>query len=126
MALTFFIGGLLAVAGILIAFLALSSVDSGYGAAAGFRAEASATAGAEDGILQFERNGGNFSSSTYSIVTGTSTTALVSISQNTPSVGFDTILSATTISGHTKKIQVVISQNVSTGQVNVVSWADVQ
>ena len=126
LAMTFFIGGVLAVAGILVAFLALSGVDTGYGAAASFKAEAAATAGAEDGILQLDRNAAFSNTSGYSVSSASSTTATVTVTQNSPSSGLATILSVATVSGHTKKINVVVSENAVTGQVNVVSWADVQ
>ena len=126
MTLTFFIGGILAGAGILLAFLALSSVDTGYGVAEAYRAEAAATAGAEDGLLQLDRNTQFSSTTAYPVSAGTSTTATVTVTQNSPSTGLATILSMATVSGHTKKINVVVSENAATGQINVISWADVQ
>lgn len=126
LALTFFIGGILAVAGILIAFLALSNVDTGYGVAAAYKAEAAATAGVEDGLLQLDRNAAFSSTSGYSVSSASSTTATVTVTQNTPASGFATILSVATVSGHTKKVSVVVSENAATGQINIVSWADVQ
>ena len=126
LALTFFIGGILAVAGILIAFLTLSNINTGYGIAAAFNAEAAATAGAEDGLLQLDRNAAFSSTSGYSVSAGTSTSATVTVTQNTPTSGLVTILSAATVSGHTKKISVVVSKNATTGQVSVVSWRNVQ
>lgn len=125
LALTFFIGGILAVAGILIAFLTLSYVNTGYGVAAAATAEAAATAGAEDGLLQLDRNAAFSNTSGYSVV-ASSTTATVTVTQNSPSSGLVTILSAATVSGHTKKINVVVAESAATGQVSVVSWADVQ
>ena len=124
--LTFFIGGILAVTGILIAFLALSSVDTGYGVAAAYKAEAAATAGAEDGLLQLDRNATFSNTSGYSVSSASSTTATVTITQNSPSTGLATILSVATVSGHTKKVSVVVSENTATGQIGVISWADVQ
>ncbi len=130
LALTFFIGGILAVASILIAFLTLSSINTGYGIAAAFKAEAAATAGVEDGLLQLDRNaafstalmsGGN-----YSVSSASSTTATVTVTQNSPSSGLVTILSVATVSGHTKKISAVVSENATTGQVSVISWTDIQ
>jgi hypothetical protein len=130
LALTFFIGGILAIAGILIAFLTLSYVDTGYGVAASFNAEAAATAGAEDALLQLDRNAvfpqGSGMSDPYTIAASSSTTATVTVTQNSPSSGFVTILSVATVSGHTKKIDVIVSENAATGQLSVVSWADVQ
>ena len=128
LALVFFIGGILSISAILIASLALSNVDTGYGIAASFRAEAVATAGAEDGLLQIDRQGSYFSAAApgYTVALGSSTAATVTVTQNSPASGFATILSAATVSGHTRKISVVVSENPSTGQTNVVSWADVQ
>lgn len=125
LALVFFIGGIFAVASILIAVFSLSSIDTGYGVASSFKAEAAATAGAEDGILQLDRNT-QFSSAGYSVSTAGSIPATVTVTQNTPSAGLATILSIATVSGHTKKVNVVVSENATTGQINTVSWADVQ
>jgi hypothetical protein len=126
LALVIFIGGIVAVGGLLIAFFAASSVDTGYGVAAEFNAEAAATAGAEDGLLQLDRSAQFFNTSGYSVSAGSSTTATVTVTQNTPSTGLATILSVATVSGHTKKIDVVVSENASTEQVSVVSWTEVQ
>lgn len=126
LALTFFIGGVLAVAAILIAFLALSYIDTGYGVASAFKAEAAATAGAEDGLLQLDRQGIQFSSAGYVVSSSSSTTATVTVTQNSPASGQATILSVATVANHTKKVSVVVSENAVTGQVSVVSWADVQ
>lgn len=114
------------VAGILIAFLTLSYIDTGYGVAASFTAEAAATAGAEDGLLQLDRDPSFSNTVGYPVASASSTTATVTVTQGSPSAGLVTILSAATVSGHTKKINVVVSENAATGQVNIVSWADVQ
>ncbi len=127
LALVFFIGGLVAVAGLLIAFFAASSLDTGYGVAAAFSAESAATAGAEDGLLQLDRNSVFSNPSPGYTVSGTSSaTATVTITQSSPSAGLATILSTATVSGHTKKINVVVSENATTGQINIVSWTEIQ
>jgi uncharacterized protein (UPF0333 family) len=126
LALTFFIGGLLVVAGVLIAFITLSYIDTGYGVAASARAESAATAGAEDALLQLDRNAAFSNPTGYSVSSASSTTATVTVTQNSPSAGLVTILSAATVSGHAKKISVVVSENASTGQVSVVSWTNIQ
>lgn len=131
LALVFFIGGIVSVASLLIAFLAASSVDTGYGAAASANAEAVAIAGAEDGLLQLNRDSsfptGSSMSDPYTITPSSSAaTATVTITQNSPSSGLVTILSAATALGHTKKIDVVVSENPSTGQVSIISWTEVQ
>ena len=126
LALVIFIGGIIAVAGLLIAFFAASSVDTEYGVAAEFNAEAAATAGAEDGLLQLDRNAQFSNTLGYAVSAGSSTTATVTVTQNTPSTGFATILSVATVSGHTKKINVVASENASTEQISVISWTEIQ
>jgi hypothetical protein len=126
--MTFFIGGILAVAGILIAFLAISYLDTGYGVAAAAKAEEAATAGAEDALLQLDRYAA-FStvvSGPYTVSSASSTTATVTVTPNVPSAGLITILSTATVSGHAKKINVVVSENASTGKVSVVSWTNIQ
>ncbi|HUC01496.1 MAG TPA: hypothetical protein VMA75_01165 [Candidatus Paceibacterota bacterium] len=125
LALTFFIGGILAIAGILIAFFALSYIDTGYGAAASFRADAAATAGAEDALLQLDRNAAFSNTSGYAVNSG-SASATVTVTQNSPSAGQVAILSASTVGGHTKKISAVVSEDPTTGQVSVVSWTEIQ
>lgn len=131
MALVFFIGGIVAVASLLIAFLAGSSVDTGYGSAAAASAEAVATAGAEDGLLQLNRDAtfptGSSMSDPYTVTPSSSVaSATVTITQNSPSSGLITILSVATVSGHTKKIDVVAEETPSTGEVNLVSWTEIQ
>ena len=126
LALVLLIGGIIVTAGILIAFFALSSEDTGYGVAAETSAESAATAGAEDGLLQLDRNVQFSNTSGYLVSASSSTTATVTVTQNNPSAGFATILSAATVSGHTKKIDVVASENSSTGQTSVVSWTEIQ
>lgn len=126
LALVIFIGGIVTVAGLLVAFFAASLVDTGYGAAAEFNAESAATAGAEDALLQLDRDSQFSNTSGYSVTSGTSTTATVTVTQNLPSVGFATILSSATVGTHTNKIDVVVSENAATGEINVVSWTQVQ
>jgi hypothetical protein len=101
-------------------------VDTGYGVAAGLNAESAATAGAEDALLQLDRDSQFSNTSGYTVSSGTSTTAAVTVTQSSPSAGLATIVSASTVSGHTKKIQVIVSENGSTGAINVVSWTEVQ
>jgi len=127
LALTFFIGGILMVAGLLIALVTISYVDTGYGVAASSKAQEAATAGAEDGILQLDRNA-TFStavSGPYTVSAASSTTATVTVTPSSTSPGLVTILSTATVSGHTKNINVVVSESVSTGQISVVSWMNI-
>src|SRR5580658_10262785 len=83
LALVLLIGGIVAVIGVTIAFFSSSFVDSSYGYQASASAETAATSGAEDALLQLDRNAA-FASGGYSLVVG-STTATVSVAQGTPS-----------------------------------------
>jgi len=120
LALIFFIGGIVLLIGITIAFLANSFIDSGYGYKAALQAEAVATSGANDAMLQLQRNSG-FSSGGYNMTVGSST-ATVTVTQNSPSSGFITILSTATVSNRTRNVNVVLSLNATTSQTSVVSW----
>jgi len=120
------IGSVIAVIGLFLLFFSGSLVGTSYGLKAEAIAQAAATAGAEDAVLQIERN--SFSSAvfpvTYTLPVG-STTATVNINVNTPSSGFETVTSSATFANHVKVVQVVLSVDSST-QVNVVSWITVQ
>jgi hypothetical protein len=124
LALVFLIGGIVAVVGVTIAFFASSFVDSGFGYQASASAEAAATSGAEDALLQLDRNA-SFASAGYSIAVG-STTAKVSVTQGNPSPNFVTVSSTAIVAGRAKKISVILSENASTSQFTVVSWEEVQ
>jgi hypothetical protein len=124
LSLIFLIGAIVALAGITLAFFANSFVDTGYGYQASTQAEAIATSGAEDGLLQLNRYGSTAPAS-YTLPVGSST-ATVTITQGSPSAGYATILSIATITSHTKKIDVVATVNASTSKVSVVSWTEIQ
>jgi uncharacterized protein (UPF0333 family) len=124
LALVILMGGILLVAGIALSFVVLSSVNSGFGYEASEQAQSVATAGAQDGLLQLDRNS-NASSTGYTIAVGSST-ATITITQSSPSSGYVTILSAATVLGNTRKASVVVSENSSTGQSSIVSWSNVQ
>ena len=122
--LVILIGGIVFAAGIAIALFTAAFVDSTAGYQSSEQAEAAAIAGVEDALLQIARNS-QFSSSGYALGVGSSTATIV-VNQNTPSSGFDTIVSQSTISLRTRKLQVVVSLNGTTGQTNVVSWTEIQ
>ena len=122
LALVILIGSVVAIIGITLAFLASSFVDSSYGYQASALAEAAATSGAEDALLQLDRN---TATSSYSLAVG-STTATITITQNSPSANFVTVLSQSTVAGRTRKIDIVLAQNASTTQMTVVSWQEIQ
>ena len=126
--MVFFIGGIVAIVGLLIAFFAASSADTGYGVSAAFSAESAATAGVEDALLQLNRNAkfpqNSAIGNPYTVSSGGST-ATVTVT-NPSSANQATILSVATVNAHTKKIQVIVSEDATTGQVNIVSWTEIQ
>jgi hypothetical protein len=125
LALIFLIGGIVILVGVTLAFLVNSYVDTTYGYQALVSAQAVAISGAEDALLQFNRNGSSWNPGTYSVVVGSST-ATVTVTQNSPATGEDTIVSYGTVSLRTGKVSVVAAVNASTSAVNVISWQQVQ
>lgn len=123
LALVLLIGGIVVTAGIALAFIAISSVNTSYGFQNSESAEALATAGAEDALLQLDRNP-SLSNTTGYTITLPAGTATVTITQNSPSSGQIYILSSAAVSNQTRKIGVVVSET-ATGQTSVVSWGDV-
>ncbi len=120
----FLIGGIITLAGITLAFLAASFINSGYGYKASVIAEAAAASGAQDALLQLDRNPA-FSNAGYSLSLG-STTATIAVTQNSPSAGYITILSTASSFGRAKKVNIVLLENTTTDQLNVVSWQEIQ
>jgi hypothetical protein len=122
--MVFFVGGIMIVVGITMAVIAATFIDTGYGVQASNAAEAAATAGAEDAYIQLVRNSTFSNTSGYNIANGSST-ATVTATQNSPSSGYVTVIATATVNGRTRKVQVVFAVNSATGQIAVVSWADV-
>ena len=120
----FFIGGIMVIVGITMAVLAATFVDAGYGAQASTVAEATAMAGAEDAYLQLVRNSTFSSALGYSLTNGSST-ATVTVTQNSPVSGQTTAVSTATVNGRTRKVQAIFGVNSGTGQITVISWGDV-
>lgn len=124
--LVLLIGGLALAVGITLAVVFNSVIDTAYGYRALTQAQAVATSGAEDALLQLDRNS-NFTAAPpgYSVAVGSST-ATVTVAAGAPSAGFDTITSAATVAGRVRKVSVVVAVNASTSQVSIVSWQIVQ
>jgi hypothetical protein len=117
-------GGIMLVAGVVVAYLAIAFIDSGYGLQSSEVAEATATAGANDAFMRIVRNS-DFSSTGYTLAVARNT-ANITVTQNVPSAGLATIFSTATVGGRTRKINVVISITSSTGQSTMLSWQEVQ
>jgi uncharacterized protein (UPF0333 family) len=127
LALVFLIGTIVVLIGATLAFTANSFIDSGYGYNASIQAQAAATSGVNDALLQLDREGTAWTPTTnpYTIAVG-STTATVTVTANSPSTNYYTILSAATVASHVGKVSVVAYVVASTSQVQVVSWQNVQ
>lgn len=123
LALAILMGGIILSVGTTLALVTASFVSSSGSYQASVRAEAAAEAGAQDALLQLARNNA-FSSGDYSVTPGQDT-ATVTVTQNSPSVGFVTVLALATVFSHTRKVQVVLSMNPTTGVANVLSWGDI-
>jgi len=115
-------GGAMVIIGLTLAFIATSFIDTGYGYQALTQAQAVAASGAQDALLQLDRNTGfgNAGGYVYAVPVGSST-ATVTVTQSAPSAGFVTIHSTATIANRTRNMTVVASVNANTGQVSVVS-----
>jgi hypothetical protein len=122
--LVILIGGIISMVGILIAFLASSLIDTGYGLKASLAADAAATSGAQDALLQLDRNP-SFSSVGYSVTAGSST-ATVIVTNNSLTTGAVTVLSTATVSGRIRKVNVILAESSTTTQFTVVSWQEIQ
>jgi hypothetical protein len=124
LALVILIGAIIVIIGATLSFSATAFLTSSYGFQKAGVAEAAANAGAQDALLQLDRNS-SFSSTGYSLPVGSST-ATVSVTQNNPSTNFITILSQSTVSGSTRKISIIIGKNANSNQLTVISWQETQ
>jgi len=125
LALVFLIGGVVILIGLTLVFLANTFVDTGYGYQASIQAEAVAASGVRDALLLLGRISGASLPGSYTVPVGSST-ATVTITQNSPSAGLITVLSTATVSNRARKISVVAAIDASTGQVSVISWQATQ
>ncbi|MEK7547025.1 MAG: hypothetical protein AAB536_02500 [Patescibacteria group bacterium] len=107
--------------GVTVAILAASFLSSGYGFQAANKATVLGYAGVEDALMKLARNKDFSSTSAYSVPVG-GDSASVTVNQNSPVSGQAKIISTATVSFQQKKIQVVVSVNQTTGQIDVVSW----
>jgi len=117
----FLIGVIVLSIGVAVAFLANSFLNSGYGYQAANRAMAVASAGAEDALMRLARNKDFSSVSSYSVPVSSSS-ASVTVNQNSPAAGQAKIVSSATVFFQQRKIQVVVSVDGTTGQISLISW----
>lgn len=119
LSLVFLVGGITVVLGATLALLAYSFLSSGYGFEASQRAYSAARSGAADGILQLVRNK-SYASAGYTVPTGT-TSATVTVTQNSPTTGQVTITSAATVALRLRTVRAVAAVDTTTGQVTILS-----
>ena len=115
----FIIGGIMIAIAVTLAVLALSFLSSGFGYQSALRAQAAATAGAEDAVQQLVRS----PSYAGSTITVGSDSATITVTPDSPVSGQYTIVSISTVSSVLRKVQVVVAINVTTGEVTVLSWS---
>lgn len=126
LSLVIFIGSITLLIGVTLVFLTNSFIDTGYGYQASVQAEAVASSGAADGLLQLARNCAFSNTTGYGVPVGPNA-ATVTVTQGSPTCsGTVTILSTATVLNRTRKVSVAAAVNASTTQVSVISWQAIQ
>ena len=121
--LVLLIGGILVTVAAVLIVLVIALTSAGYGFRAGQSAMALAMGGIEDAMVQLVRNG-QFASAGY-VVTTSAGSATVTVTQNSPSAGYITVLSIASVSNVTRKLNALFAENASTTQVNLISVTQV-
>jgi hypothetical protein len=116
----FVIGTIIVLAGVTLAFVVVSFINSGLGFQSANRALSVATAGVGDALLTLDRDK-DFSSAGYSVPVG-AFSANVTVVQNAPSAGRATIVSDAVVLARERKIRVVVAIDPTTGEANPISW----
>lgn len=120
LSLVFLIGGIIVLAGITLAFLTSSFLNSTYGFRISERARALAASGVYDALLRLARNK-DLQAASYTISVG-SDSATVSVAQDSPATGLVTITSTSIISNRQKRIRAIVSRNATSSELYLVSW----
>ncbi len=124
LALTLLMGGIVLLIGVTLAILAISFLNSSAGYRSAQLAQGIAASGIYDAMLQLERNKDFSNTSGYTLSVGSST-ATVTVTQNSPLTNEVTIVSNVSLSSFTKaqqSIQAVVSRDSNTGQIGILSW----
>ena len=114
----FLIGGVVVLVATTLAFLSFTFLNSTYGFQSSQVALSAASGGIEDAIIKLNRNK-DFATSSYNLTIG-STTATISVSQNSPVSGQTTINSQATSGFYQKKLRAIV-QVASSGEVFILS-----
>jgi hypothetical protein len=115
------IGVIIVMIALSLAFLASSFVNSAYGFRIAQRAEAVASSGAADGLMQLLRNKDFVPTPNPYTVSVGSDSAAVKVDQNLPVAGEVTITSTATILFRTRTITVVVSRNSTSSLITLIS-----
>jgi len=113
------IGGVIVLIAATMAFLVFSYLNSTFGYQASQKAYAVAVSGVDDGFMQLLRNK-DFSSAGYALPVGSST-ATVSVTQNSPFANQVTINSQATASFYSRRIRQIVEVNATSGEITVLS-----
>jgi hypothetical protein len=119
--LVMLIGGIILVVGIMVAFLSNSSVDISYGYNSSVNAQAAAKAGIQDALIRLNRNSSYAATNPSYTLSVSSSSVLVSIGNNTPSLGFITVSSTATLGNYKQSVSAVVAYSSSTNQLTVIS-----
>lgn len=128
LSLVFLIGGIALLIAVTLSLVAINFLNSTFAFRSANRAMDLAASGAEDALLKLNRNptfsdGGGYLVPTPCPEELQGNCATVTVTQNSPSSGQATIVSTATAFYSQRKIQVVVSIDQNTGQINIVSWA---
>lgn len=126
LSLIFLIGGIALLVAITLSLVAINFLNSTFAFQSANRAMALATSGVEDALIQLNRNPGFTSPGGYTFPAncgiGAVNCATVLVAQDSPRTDQATIVSTATSFASQRKIQVVVSIDQNTGQLNIVSW----
>lgn len=123
MSLVFLIGAIIVIAGLTLAFVMISFMNSTIGLQASHRALFAAAAGVHDALLMLARNKDFSPPQAYAVPFG-AYAASVTVAQNAPSMGLVTITSDAVVSSRERKIQAIAAVDSYTGDVTLVSFKE--
>lgn len=119
LSLVFFIGGIIVLIGLTVAFFATSFINVASGFRVAERARFAAISGTEDAFMRLARDK-DFSGNYVVPIDGISVD--VTIAQDTPSVGLVEVVSAAAVSRRERTVRAIVSRNATSGEVSLFSW----
>jgi len=118
------LGGVIVEMMVASAFVAYSVSKSGLGDKMSMQALVVARAGAMDAVRRVIRNKDFYNTDSYTLTLGTGT-AQVTVTKDSPEVGKTRVVSVGTALMRQKKIQADLKVNSTTGEVNLLSFDEV-